>query len=123
MHRFLLVSLLLTLGCTSQVELTKSGRGIEKLSHNYLRQERAGQCTEIDRFEVVVRANERSKGSVAETKARNEAARGGKSTHVLLWPSNSFACDRDGNPVEAEGKDTCEKIPVTGYSCVMGAGS
>ena len=114
--------LLLVCGCTTTVAVNKSAKNVETLSHDYLRQERSGQCTEVKRYEVLVRPNERTKaGTVAEVKARNEAAKH-DATHVLLWPSSSFPCDRDGRE-DPESKDECETVPVSSYTCIMGMGS
>ncbi len=117
------IMVLLVCGCTTTVAVSKSAKNVETLSHDYLRQERAGQCTEVKRFEVVVRPNERteSRSSVAEVKARNQAAKHDAS-HVLLWPGSTFQCDRDGNE-NATSEQECERVPVTSYNCVMGLGS
>ena len=119
MRFMMLAACVLLVACAPTVELSKSGKQVELLSQADLGQGRL-QCTQRDGFDFVVREIEKpaSRGSVAQIRGRNLAAKKGN-THVLIWPGASFKCDRDGNEV-ADGTYTCETVPATGYDCIIG---
>lgn len=108
-------------GCRSTISASQGARDVEVLSQGYLHGERKDKCQEIDRFEVVVAENEvpgTKTQSVAQIKARNEAARRG-ATHVMLWPETDEPCTSKGE-LQQDGDEVCQVAPVTAYECIIG---
>ena len=110
------------MSCAKDVPLTKAGKSVEVMSHEYFRKERAQTCSEVAKFEVTTTENEVSDGGdVGLVKARNKAARK-EATHVVIWPSTGVSCDQDGTQSET-GENTCQLVPVDAYQCVIGRGT
>lgn len=106
--------------CSQNVELTEPGTRVELVSHTFLGT-KSERCTELERFEVLALASEKTNDSrydILDIKALNEGARRG-ATHVLRWPDEEFACGLSGEPNPAS-KQTCRRGDVTAYECIMG---
>lgn len=109
--------------CSHSVNLTKRAERVEMLDQENISRY-AKNCTELGEFEVASIPAELSGEdghSVLAIKARNEAGKLG-ATHVLLWPSSSSACDKDGT-ANPESQRVCEKAQASAYECVIGRGS
>lgn len=114
------VLMLAIMGCKTTVSASKASRNIELLSQSDLGGEKARHCNKVGSFDVAKHETEVSgtRQSVLEIKARNQAARM-NATHVLVWPSATFTCDKTLAEVEGEA-DQCERSIVDAYTCVIG---